>query len=89
MATGGSYDLSNKNIVQLAAAVAAKDMRTIAEGYLDISPDSVKNTEDENKGESQAFNREILRYWKNRNSGPDQVKVILNILFKTRHLNVR
>ena len=51
-------------------------MKTIAEGYLDIAPETVKNIEDEKRGDTEAFNREIIRYWKNKNPGTDQVKVI-------------
>ena len=76
MATGRNSILSDRKIVQLAPAIAAKDMKTIAEGYLDIAPETVKNIDDEKRGDAEAFNREIIRYWRNRNPGRDQVKVI-------------
>ena len=74
MATEES-DLSNSNISQLAAAIAATDMKTIAEGYLYIAPETVKNIQYENGWDAQAFNRDIIRHWANKNSGPEQVKV--------------
>ena len=76
MATEESHHLSERNIIQLAAAIAAKDMKTIAEGYLDITPETVKNRLYETPGNAEAFNREIIRYWANKNSGHEQVKVI-------------
>ena len=75
MATEESHHLSNSNVVQLAAAIAAKDMKTIAEGYLDIPPETVKNIQYENGWDAQAFNRDVIRHWANENSGPEQVKV--------------
>ena len=85
MATGRNNDLSERKVVQLAAAISVNAMKTIAEGYLDIAPETVKTAE-ENRGDAEAFNREIIRYWRNRNPGPDQVEVILNNLFKIRLL---
>ena len=73
MATEESH-LSNSNIVQLAAALAAKDMKTIVEGYLDIAPETVKNIQYENGWDAQAFNRDIIWNWANKNSGPEQVE---------------
>ena len=73
--------LTNKVIVQLAAAIAVKDMKTIAEGYLDIFPETVEHIEHENRGDAGAFNRNIIRHWMYRNPGPDQAKVISNIPF--------
>ena len=76
MASEGSHSLSEKNIVQLAAAIAAKNMKTIAEGYLGIPSETVKNIQyDSGWDGAEAFNREIIRHWANKNSGPEQVKV--------------
>ena len=69
--------LTNKVIVQLAAAIAVTDMKTIAEGYLDISPESIANIEYENQGDTGAINRKIIRHWANKNSGSEQIKVII------------
>ena len=91
MATEGSHQLSEKNIVQLAAAIAAKDMKTIAEGYLDITPETVKNKLYETLGDAEAFNRDIIRYWANKNSGSEQVKVLffyLQDIVLFEHFNI-
>ena len=90
MATEESH-LSNSNIVQLAAALAAKDMKTIAEGYLDIAPETVKNIQYENGWDAQAFNRDIIRNWANKNSGSEQVKVLffyLQDIVLFEHFNI-
>ena len=55
MATEGSHHLSERNIVQLAAVIAAKDVKTISEGYLDITPETVKNKLYETLGDAEAF----------------------------------
>ena len=73
-------ELSNGMTVQLASAIAAKNMMAIAEGYLDITSETVKNKLYENPGDAEAFNREIIRYWANKNPGPEQVKVIIPVL---------
>ena len=67
--------VTRKQIVRLAAAISADNMATIAEGYMDIDDATIKNLQYENKGQAQAFNREILRYWANKNSGPTQIQV--------------
>ena len=74
MATGGNPEqLTNRQIVRLAAAISADKMTSIAEGYMDIDNETVKNIR-RNEGDSEAFNREIIRYWMNKN--PDnQVEV--------------
>ena len=74
MATGGIPEqLTNRQIVRLAAAISADNMTSIAEGYMDINPEIVKNIR-RNEGDSEAFNRAILRYWMNKNPN-NQVKV--------------
>ena len=79
MATGGNTDqLTNNQIVRLAAAISANNMAAIAEGYMDISSETIKNKKYENKDDAEAFNREIIRYWKNKNPG-NEVEVSLNI----------
>ena len=70
MATGGdSGQLTNRQIVRLAAAISANNMVAIAEGYLDIDDATIKNKKYENKDDAQAFNREIIKEWRNKNSG--------------------
>ena len=88
MATEESHHLSERNIVQLAAAIAAKDMKTIAEGYLDITPETVKNRLYETLGDAEAFNRDIIRYWAIKNSGSEQVKVLFFIFKILCYLNI-
>ena len=76
MATGGDLkqQLTNRQIVRLAAAISANDMAAIAEGYMDIDEATIKNKKYENKDDAQAFNREIIKVWIYKNSG-DYVKV--------------
>ena len=78
MATGGDFNrqLNDKDIVALAAEISADNMAAIAEGYLDISDATIKNKKYENKDNAEAFNRKVLRHWKNTSSASDQVKVI-------------
>ena len=67
MASAGvPTQLTNRQIVRLAAAISADNMTSIAEGYMDISPETVKNIR-RDAGDSQAFNRDILRIWANSN----------------------
>ena len=66
--------LTRKQIVSLAAAISADNMAAIAEGYMDISNETVKNLQYENRGQAEAFNREVIRLWKNQNPH-DQVQV--------------
>ena len=55
--------LTPRQIVRLAAAISADNMSAIAEGYMDISDETIKNKKFENKDDAEAFNREILKYW--------------------------
>ena len=43
-------------------------MAAIAEGYMDISDETIKNKKYENKDDAEAFNREIIKEWRNKNS---------------------
>ena len=62
MATGGaSEQLTHRQIVRLATAISDHNMAAIAEGYMDISDETIKNVKYENKGNPEAFNREIIR----------------------------
>ena len=67
--------LTSRQIVRLAAAISADNMAAISEGYMDISNETVRNLQYENKAQEQAFNREVIRYLLNKNSGTDQVQV--------------
>ena len=61
-------------MVRLGAAVSADDMESIAEGYLDIDDTTIRNLR-RDASNSEAFNRDVIRYWANKNSGPNQVQV--------------
>ena len=74
MATGGSGQLTGSQITRLAAAISAKDMKAIAEGYLKLEAETVKNIQYENGWDAEAFTRDIIRHWRNKNPG-DQVEV--------------
>ena len=67
--------LTQRQVVRLAAAISADKMAAIAEGYMNISNETVKNLQYENKAQAQAFNREVIRHWVNKNAGMDQVQV--------------
>ena len=74
-AGGGNETLTPKQIVRLAVVISADNMAAIAEGYMGIEPETVKNLKYENRDNAQAFSREIIRHWANKNSGPNQVEV--------------
>ena len=67
--------LSTRHIARLAPVISDTDMETMALGYLGIKEEMVKQLRQENKDQSEAFNRAVLTKWKNMNSGNDQVKV--------------
>ena len=67
--------LTRRQIVRLAAVISADNMAAIADGYMDISDETIKNKKYENKDNAEAFNREILNYWSYKNSEDDQVYV--------------
>ena len=69
-----SGPLTRKQIVRLGAAISADNMAAIAEGYMDIDDTTIKNLQYENKGQAQAFNREIIKHWAHKNRH-DQIKV--------------
>ena len=90
MATGAkSEKLINRQIVRLAAAISIDNMMSIAEGYMDIDNETVKNIRS-NEGDSEAFNRAILRYWANKHP-ENQVQVgwtHFNVLFNVIQIQV-
>ena len=68
-----SRPLTRRQVVRLAAAISADNMESIAEGYLDIDDVTIKNIR-RDANNSQAFNRDVIRYWANKH--PDnQVQV--------------
>ena len=76
MATGGyrEQQLTNRQIVRLASAISANNMTAIAEGYMDISDETIKNKKYENKDDAEGVNREIIKIWRNKNQD-NQIKV--------------
>ena len=70
----GGGRLTNRQIARLGAAISADNMESIAEGYMNIEPETVKNIWRENQGKAGAFNRAVIRYWANKNP-VDQVQV--------------
>ena len=72
---GPKTKLTNKQLVRLASSISADNMAAIAEGYMNISDEIVKNFRYENRGQAQAFNREIIKFWANTNPGANQAEV--------------
>ena len=73
--------LINRQIVRLAASISSDNMESIAEGYMDIDTETVKNTR-RDASNSQAFNRDIIRVWANKN--PDgQVMFSFKLFFSS------
>ena len=66
--------LSQQQIARLAAAISRDNMESIAEGYMDITPETVKNIGSDTSN-SEAFSREIIRTWANKNP-ENQIEVI-------------
>ena len=73
MAEGGDIPLTNPKIQRLGAAISQNDMESFALGYLDIDNAIIKNMKREETRE--AFNREVLFRWRNKNP-KNQVVVI-------------
>ena len=65
--------LSYKQIGALAAVISAKNMETIATGYMGIPDVRITQIKEEEDG-VQAVNRAIIRTWANMNSR-NQVQV--------------
>ena len=71
MAEGRGAPLTNRQIQRLAASISRHDMESIAMGYLNISHEKIKSCRGE---ETEAFNREMMVLWANRNP-KDQVMI--------------
>ena len=67
--------LTNRHYVRLGRAISSPDMESIALGYLNIDDEIIKSLRYEHRGNSEAFNRDILKRWAYRNPGSNQVKV--------------
>ena len=70
--------LTPNQIVRLASAISADNMESMAEGYLDLNPETVKNIR-RDASNSEAFNRDVIRYWANKN--PDNQVQVRGISF--------
>ena len=75
MATHQYGQLSGSQIVRLSAAITIHAMESFAEGHLGISDATIKNLREQNKNNVEAVNKDLIKFWANRNSGPNQVKV--------------
>ena len=69
-----SDQLTPRQIVRLAAAIPINNMVAIAEGFMDISDTTIKNLQYVYRHNAEAFNREVIKYWANKNP-VDQVQV--------------
>ena len=78
MATGGDRSLTPSEIAELAAAISSTSMETIANRYLGLKPETLVSLRDEQRGNIEAFNRDIIQRWANMNSGADQRQVRVN-----------
>ena len=75
MATGAdSTQLTQQAIVRLASVISTHHMTAIAEGYMDIDEEIIRNKKLENRDDAEAFNKEIIRYWMKRN--PDSQRQV-------------
>ena len=81
MATGGKKSVTTKQIVLLAEVITLKNMDSIAMKYMNIEWEDLENLKIENKGDTHAFNRDVLRKWCYMNSGPNQVEVRFVFIF--------
>ena len=72
-----SGQLTPRQIVRLAAAISAENMESIAEGYMNISSEEIRNKKYEHN-DKQAFNTEIIKTWLRKNPN-NQVQVSLKI----------
>ena len=75
METPSEGFLTPRQIVLLAKAISCRDMKAIAEGYLDISREEVVSLVDVNRDDTEAITRELIRNWAYKNSDQNQIKV--------------
>ena len=52
-----------KQIVRLAAVISAENMKSIAEGYMNIESETVQNIWQENQGKAEPFYRALIHHW--------------------------
>ena len=80
--THPSGNLTPRQVVRLAAAIPDKKMAPIAERYMMIPRETIQNISVENKDDSEAFNREIIKYWLCTNPN-DQQQVNILVWYKS------
>ena len=78
--------LSSPQIVGLAAAISVDKMAAIAEGYMDISSETIENLKFKNKDDADGFNREIIRCWAYKNPA-NQVEVMITKFTMRSHIS--
>ena len=78
MADGVDVPLTNRQIQRLGDAISRDDMESFALGYLDIDNAIIKNMKREETAE--AFNREVLFRWRNKNP-----KYQVTVMYYTVH----
>ena len=74
------WPLSLQQIRHIAAVISARDMATIAEGYMDFSHETVRTLQYENKESPDKFKRQIIDTWSKTNPDINQTKVCLMLL---------
>ena len=75
MAAGKEDELTSPLIQQLGAAISARNMKTIAIEYFDMDHEIIDNI---SKINQEAFNRDILVHWANKNpNNKIKVRIIL------------
>ena len=75
MATGGDVNLTDSKIEALAKGMEMTKLESIALADLGITAETVNNLKVIHQGNYIAFNRDLLRLWRNNNPGINQVQV--------------
>ena len=89
MATTPEGQLTNNQIVRLAAAISGRDMESIALGYLEIEEETIKNFKDARRDNMEAFNRDLIRLWANKNCRTNQCQVSYSKIYCMREIETR
>ena len=66
--------LTQWQIGQLASKISPISMETIAEGYMDITSETIQDMKYDTS-DSHSFKTAILKHWKNVNPGKNQTEV--------------
>ena len=70
----GTFITVHRQIVRLGASISLSAMKSFAQGYLDISSETIKSHIATHKDDFHAFNRDMIELWANKNPD-DQIKV--------------